>query len=583
MNASKTILRLSNHLNCRWFKNARLKHTKSVFSTKKLHTPSVFNPYLEFKANFQQKSQKYPIRNFHNGQFLRATADSSKNSESSVDGSKKLPEQAYDALQRDSDDKSKPPEEQGQQQAEGDNKSVVDTVKKYIFMRRDRTKRYTDNNTITAVRAMQEYILKPSDLKDLPQLKVRSPYRDGKGHLLVYLENDVINKAMEVHGSEENLKLEQKRIKKLKDKQRQYLDWASATEEVAKSATQIQKSFFTSGAGRVVAVAAVSNAVICAFKCACWLWTGSASMFSETLHSFADMCNQVLLLWGVYQSTKTADAEHPYGFGNMRYIVSLISGVGIFCIGCGVSVYHGISCMITGGGGLDNITSLGTLGVLAGSALVESASLIVAIDETRHNASKQNMSFWSYVKTGQDPSTNVVLLEDSCAVLGVGIAALALLCTQYMNNPIYDHIGSTLIGGLLGVVATFLVRSNAEALVGQSIPQDELTELREHLEDDVIIRGVYDIKATQIGYGELKFKAEIDFDGREVTRVYLEKNDMEKLQEEIKAINSPKQLEVFLLNHGEAIIDTLGSQVDRLEVDLKKKNKDLRHIDLEVL
>lgn len=493
-----------------------------------------------------------------------------------------LPQKAFDALQENHEkDESKTASQHDKTDKE--KSTVVDTVKKYILMRRDRTKRYTDNNTITPVRAMQEYILKPSDLKDLPQHKIRSPYRDGKTHLLVYLENDVIKKAMEVHGSKENLEREQKRITKLKNIQQRHLDWAPSTGDEPPKETELKKSFFTTGSGRVVAVAVFSNAVICGFKFACWLSTGSASMFSETLHSFADMCNQILLLWGVYQSTKTPDAEHPYGFGNMRYIVSLISGVGIFCIGCGASVYHGITSMVAGGGTLENITTIGTFGVLAGSALVESASLIVAIDETRHNAAKNGMSFWKYVKMGQDPSTNVVLLEDSCAVVGVGIAGAALYCTHVLQNPLYDHIGSVVIGGLLGMVATFLVRSNIDALIGQSIPQNDLLELKEYLEDDAVIRGVYDVKATQTGYSELKFKAEIDFDGREITRVYLEKNDLEKLQEELKMIKTPKQLEVFLLNHGEAIIDTLGSQVDRLEADLKKKNRNLRHIDLEVL
>lgn len=43
---------------------------------------------------------------------------------------------------------------------------------------------------------------------------------------------------------------------------------------------------------------------------------------------------------------QTADLYHPYGYSNMRYVASLISGVGIFCVGTGLSVYHGISGLI---------------------------------------------------------------------------------------------------------------------------------------------------------------------------------------------------------------------------------------------
>ena len=43
------------------------------------------------------------------------------------------------------------------------------------------------------------------------------------------------------------------------------------------------------------------------------------------------------------------------------------------------------------------------------------------------------------------------------------------------------------------------------------------------------------------------------------------------------------ELDELLLRYGEHVIDELGSQVDRLEGELKLQNPDLRHIDLEVL
>lgn len=39
---------------------------------------------------------------------------------------------------------------------------------------------------------------------------------------------------------------------------------------------------------------------------------------------------------------KRPDTDHPYGYANMKYVSSLISGVGIFCVGTGLSLYHGV-------------------------------------------------------------------------------------------------------------------------------------------------------------------------------------------------------------------------------------------------
>ena len=91
------------------------------------------------------------------------------------------------------------------------------------------------------------------------------------------------------------------------------------------------------------------------------------------------------------------------------------------------------------------------------------------------------------------------------------------------------------------------------------------------------------MKATQLNGDLFKFKAEIDFDGREITRAYLSTVDMDKVLEEIQKVETHEDLERVMLRYGEQIIDTLGAQVDRLESELKKKNPDLRHIDLEVL
>lgn len=52
---------------------------------------------------------------------------------------------------------------------------------------------------------------------------------------------------------------------------------------------------------------------------------------------------------------------------------------------------------------------------------------------------------------------------------------------------------------------------------------------------------------------------------------------------EIKAIESNEDLELFMLKHGEGIVDCLGEQVDRIEKELKHQHPELRHVDLEVL
>ena len=77
----------------------------------------------------------------------------------------------------------------------------------------------------------------------------------------------------------------------------------------------------------------------------------------------------------------------------MRYVASLVSGVGIFCMGAGLSVYHGVT-------GLFNPEEINSFYwafyVLGGSLVSESATLLVAINSIKKGALQQNMSFFEY-------------------------------------------------------------------------------------------------------------------------------------------------------------------------------------------
>ena len=143
--------------------------------------------------------------------------------------------------------------------------------------------------------------------------------------------------------------------------------------------------------------------------------------------------------------------------------------------------------------------------------------------------------------------------------------------------------GSILIGGLLASVASFMISSNSGALVGRSIPDDRLREINRELEGDIMVRQVYDVKGIDMGNGIVRYKAEIDFDGRELARSYLARRVLPALMEEITNIKTEEQLESFMLKHGEQMVDCLGAEVDRIEKNLKENHPEVRHVDLEVL
>lgn len=67
-----------------------------------------------------------------------------------------------------------------------------------------------------------------------------------------------------------------------------------------------------------------------------------SAMMAEAVHSLVDIANQMLLRVGLNKSQKRPNEVHPYGYARDQFIWPLISAVGIFCCGAGISMIHGI-------------------------------------------------------------------------------------------------------------------------------------------------------------------------------------------------------------------------------------------------
>lgn len=459
--------------------------------------------------------------------------------------------------------------------------------KKYPREKFDHSHKSLDRNFITAVRAMNEYLLKPSDLDGLRKTYRRSPYENAPP-IAVYLRKEIEVKATQIWGSKEALARE---LKKKQQQDQQYREHIFQVKMTAKEyrdqaggkspprAEKKQESLLH-GSGRVVLTAVTINAANFALKLLAWLYTGSHCMFSEAIHSLADTLNQLILAYGVHKSIQKADSDHPYGYSNMRYVASLVSGVGIFFFGTGLSIYHGVLGLMYP----EEVASLyWAFFILGGAVVSEGATLLVAANALRKGAKSQGMPVMEYIFRAQDPLINVVLLEDIAAVAGVGIATCCMGLSTILNSNVPDAIGSILIGGLLGVVAAFIISTNSAALVGRSVPAHKLDVINRELENDVMIRAIHDAKCIDMGSATVRYKAEIDFDGRELTRSYLDKQDLEILLEEMQKLKTIDEVEVYMLKHGENVIDLVGAEIDRIESQLRKKHPEIRHCDLEIL
>ncbi|WOL06485.1 metal tolerance protein C4 [Canna indica] len=332
---------------------------------------------------------------------------------------------------------------------------------------------------------------------------------------------------------------------------------------------------------RAVTTALWCNFLVFSLKFGVWLQTSSHVMLAEVVHSVADFANQALLAYGLNSSKRAPDAIHPYGYSKERFVWSLISAVGIFCLGSGATIVHGFQNLWKAHPP-ENVHYAAL--VIGGSFLIEGASLLVAINAVKKGAAAEGMRVWDYIWRGHDPTSVAVMTEDGAAVTGLIIAAASLVAVNKTGNAIYDPIGSIIVGNLLGMVAIFLIQRNRHALIGRAIDNHDMEKVLKFLKSDPVVDALYDCKSEVIGPGFFRFKAEIDFNGVAVVQNYLKRTGREewakKFREAAKVADDTALLKMMAI-YGEDVVEALGSEVDRLESEIQKIVPGIRHVDIE--
>lgn len=218
-----------------------------------------------------------------------------------------------------------------------------------------------------------------------------------------------------------------------------------------------------SGSKVVIFAAIAGNVAIATVKFIAAAVTGSSAMLSEAIHSIVDTGNGLLLLFGMRQSNRPADDDHPFGRGLELYFWTLIVAILIFGIGGGISMYEGILRVIHPHP-VDNIGV--TYAVLGASIFFESVSWTVAFREFRMH--KGAMGWWESVQKSKDPTTFTVFFEDSAALAGLTVALAGIAAGHHFNLPVLDGVAAIIIGLILMVVATALAVETKSLLIGES-------------------------------------------------------------------------------------------------------------------
>ena len=251
-----------------------------------------------------------------------------------------------------------------------------------------------------------------------------------------------------------------------------------------------------SGAGsvKVVLAAIAANLAITVTKFVAAALTGSSSMLSEAVHSLVDSGNEALMLVGLKRSKKPPDDRHPFGYARELYFWTFVVALVIFAGGAVVSIYEGVEKILHP----EPVQSPWINFVVLGIAVVmEGISWLVAL--RAFNARRGKAGVFETVQASKDPTVFMVLFEDSAALVGLIIAAACLSADLLLDQPVFDGIGSVLIGLVLAVTAGFLAYETKSLLIGESARPDLVRGVRALLREEPVIERVNEVLTTHLG------------------------------------------------------------------------------------
>ncbi len=261
-----------------------------------------------------------------------------------------------------------------------------------------------------------------------------------------------------------------------------------------------------SSSKKVIYAALLGNSLIAVTKFIAAFVTGSSAMFSEGIHSVVDTGNQVLLLHGLRQSKKPADARFPFGHGKEIYFWSFVVAILIFAVGAGISIYEGVQHLLHP---RPMQNPLVNYVVLALAMLFEGAAWLFAWRE--FSKAKGPHGYVEAVRRGKDPSLFVVLFEDSAAMLGLLVAFLGIFLGQTTGVAEFDGIASILIGLILGGTAMWLAYETKGLLIGESANEEVVEAIREIVREHEAIKHINEVVTMHMGPEYILVNLSVDF------------------------------------------------------------------------
>lgn len=223
----------------------------------------------------------------------------------------------------------------------------------------------------------------------------------------------------------------------------------------------------------------ILNVVTVIIKLVAWQYSGSSAVLSEAINSIVDVVYSVLILAGIYISTKSSDDNYPEGYRRIEPFLSILIGFGIILTG-GIVGYNSI----------ESITS----NKQATSSFV---ALLVLLTSVGLKIVMYKVCMISYKRTNS-PVLSAVGIDNRNDILTIIIAIIGVTGTHYGVYSL-DGYSAAVISVAIAYSGLEIIKENSGYALAHSVPDDVYENIVDVVTDHKKVNNVHDVQIHHSG------------------------------------------------------------------------------------
>ena len=331
---------------------------------------------------------------------------------------------------------------------------------------------------------------------------------------------------------------------------------------------------------RTSIISIISNIILAGFKASVGLLSNSIAIISDAVNNLSDALSSIITIVGTKLAGKAPDKKHPYGYGRIEYMTSLIVSA--------IVVYAGITALVES---IKQIIHPEAVDYSTITLIILIAGIIVKFVLGIYVKKKgKDVNSDSLVASGSDAFND--------AILSISVFASAIIYMIF-NISLEAYVGVLL--SIFIIKAGFeLIKESVDNMLGVRVESDLAKSIKKEIIKEKEIQGAYDLILNDYGpdkyLGSIHIEvadtlsvADIDKISRHITKTIIEKygvilhtigvysvNTKDK-----KVIDAKKEISKIVFSH-KGILQMHGFYLDEEDksisfdiiIDFKIKNRE---------